>query len=149
LLQKLVNLGLKQHPNSALLNMHASDIELVKGQFFGGIQKAQQYLETAMKLAEASTEPKEIALLPDIRKHLGMLSEISDRFGRFSFGGGGGPFGPAFLDTLDFEDDDDDFDDDEFDDDDDGPVFQHFATPGPAPKPAPSNKKSKKKKKKR
>ncbi len=48
-----------------------------------------------MKLAEASTDPKETALLPIIRERLGSLSEVSeamDRFGPF----GGGPFGPGF-----------------------------------------------------
>jgi hypothetical protein len=120
----------------------------MKGQFFGGVQKAQRYLETALKLAEASTDPKVNGLLPDIRKHLGILGELSDRFGRFGFPFGGGPFGPAFGDDLDFEDDDDDFDDYD-EDDDDGPVFGGFPAPRPAPKRAPSKSKSKKKKKKK
>jgi tetratricopeptide (TPR) repeat protein len=143
LLQKLVKAGLKLHPDSASLNMHAADVELVKGQFFGGTQAAQRYLETALKLAEASTDPKVSGLLPDIRKHLGMVSEITERFGRFGFPFGGEPFGSAFLDDLDFEDDDDD---DEYDDDDDGPVFGRFPAPRPAQKRAPSKSKKKKKK---
>ncbi len=129
--------------------MHAADIELIKGQFFGGIQTAQRVLETALKLAEASTDPKVNALLPDIRKHLGMLGEITERFGRIRrcpFGGG--PFGPAFLDDLDFEDDDDY--DDEYDDESTtmttGPSSGVFPDPGPAPKRAPSKRKKKKKK---
>ncbi len=121
LLEKLVKAGLKQHPDSALLNLHAGEVELIKGKVFGGTQTAQKYMETALKLAEASTDPKVTALLPAIRTQLGMLGELTERFGRFGFPFGGGPFGPSFFENLDFEDDydDDDFDDDDFDDDED------------------------------
>jgi tetratricopeptide (TPR) repeat protein len=146
LLEKLVKAGLKQHPDSASLNMRAADVEMTKGQGFAGTRSAQRYLETALKLAEASTDPKVTELLPVIRKHLGVISELTERMGPFGFPFGGGmPFGPDFLDALDFEDDDEY--DDEFDGDDDGPVFGRFPSPRPAPKGASSKGKKKKKKK--
>jgi tetratricopeptide (TPR) repeat protein len=141
LLEKLVKAGLKQHPDSALLNLHAGEVELIKGKIIGGTQTAQKYLETALKLAEASTDPKVTALLPAIRTQLGMLGELSERFGRFGFPFGGGP---SFFENLDFDDDfdDDDFDDDDFDDEDRIPV--------PIPtRRAPKKRGSRKSKKKR
>ena len=141
LLEKLVKAGLKQHPGSALLNLQAGEVELIRGKFFGGTQTAQKYMETALKLAEASTDPKVTGLLPAIRTQLGMLGEITERFGRFGFPFGGGPFGPESFD--DFDDDDDEFDDDEFDDDED-----HIPVPVPTPR-APKKRAARKSKKKR
>ena len=53
LLEKLVKLGVKQHPRSALLNLRAGLLETERGPFNFGGPKARNYLETARKLAEA------------------------------------------------------------------------------------------------
>lgn len=149
LLKKLVKAGLKQHADSASLHMHAGDIELVKGKVFG-IRVVQRHLETALKLAEALTDPKVTDLLPVIRKHLGIIGELTDRLGMFGSPFGGSPFGPASLDDLDLEDEyDDEFDDEPDDDDEDMPLFGGSPAPRPAPKRASSKKKSKSKKKKK
>ncbi len=145
LFEKLIRAGLKQHPDSVLLNLDAGEVELTKGKHLvGGARTAQHYLETALKLAEASTDPKVTALLPVIRSQLGVLGEITERFGRFGFPFGGDPFGTSFIDTSDFEDDFDDEDDelDDFDDEDRVPV------PAP-PRRAPKKRGSRKRKKKR
>jgi hypothetical protein len=137
LYQKLVRAGIKQHPDSAELHMHAADVEIQTMTMRRGMPGiippgVRQHLETALKLAEASTNPKVTALLPEIRRMLGSFNEVSDMFDHFaSFGGG--PFGPSFLDMLDF-DPDDEFDDEEFDDDD---PFVLDAGPPPFPFPAP------------
>ena len=47
----------------------------------GRPRRAQRYLETALKLAEASTDPKDTALLPEIRERLGMLEELERAHG--------------------------------------------------------------------
>ncbi len=99
--QKLVQAGVKQHPDSVVLQMEAADVELMKMTFesvvFGKAPAGpRKHLEAALKLAEASTDPKETALLPIIRERLGSLSEVSEAMDRFGpFGPfGGGPFGP-------------------------------------------------------
>jgi hypothetical protein len=138
LVEKMVKLGVKQHPKSVLLNMRMAMVEIPKKKsFFGGGGQAQRYLETALKLAEASTDPKETALLEPIRTQLSLLKEISERIGGLG-GFFGSPFGPPGFEDLDF----DDFDlDDEDDDDDDG-----WFTPKPAPARRPRKKRSSRKK---
>jgi tetratricopeptide (TPR) repeat protein len=128
LLEKRVNLGLKQHPQSVLLNVRKGMLELPKGTFFGnGVGPAQRHLETALKLAEASTDPKETALLPTIRTQLSLLKEMSERLGGLG-GFFGGPFGPSPFGGLDF----DDFDDFGLDDDEDFDDEDFFPSPAPA-----------------
>jgi hypothetical protein len=111
-IQKLVAVGLKQFPRSALLNFRAAALETGKG-LFGGY-RARQYLDTALKLAEASTDPKETALVDYIKKALTLLNEMDEMpigFPSFRDGRPNIPFG-AFTDF--FEDWDEDDDDDEF-----------------------------------
>jgi hypothetical protein len=128
-IEKLVAVGLKQYPRSALLNFRASTLEMGKGPFSFGSYQARQYLDTALKLAEASTDPKETALVPPIKKALTLMNE-TDRMplGFPAFGGGrdGFPFG-GFADFFDdWDDDDDDDDDDDF-----GPRPASSARPAP------------------
>jgi cation transport regulator ChaC len=140
LLEKLVKLGVKQHPSSALLNFRAGLLESGRGPFNFGGPKARNYLETARKLAESSTDRKETTLLPLIENALTLLNEIDTRtmgFPAFGNGPPGVPFpfsGPS-DDFFDFFDDD--FDDDDDDDDDSGPR--------PAAKPRVPRKPKKKK----
>jgi hypothetical protein len=118
------------------LNFRAGLIEMAKGPY--QLEKgARPYLEKALKLAEASTEPKETELLPQIKESLTMLNEMSKRSMFSPFFAGDGPFSMPFMD---FDDDDDDYDDD--DDDDFDP------TPSPLPVPRqPAKKKGSRKKK--
>ena len=113
-IQKLVAVGLKQFPRSALLNFKAAAFETGKG-LFGGY-RARQYLDTALKLAEASTEPKETALVVSIKKALTLLNEM-DRlpigFPSFRDRGPDVPSG-AFADFFEDWDEDCEDDDDEF-----------------------------------
>jgi hypothetical protein len=147
LLEKLVKLGVKQHPSSALLNFRAGLLETGRGPFNFGGPSARNYLETARKLAESSTEPKETALLPQIESALTLLNEMSSRsIGFPSFGNGppGFPFPGPGDDFFEFFDDD--FDDDDDDDDDDEKEW----SPRPPPKPrAPQRPKKPKPSKKR
>jgi tetratricopeptide (TPR) repeat protein len=139
LLEKIVKQGLKHHPQSALLNFRAGLIEMSKGPYHMGDKGARPYLETALKLAEASTEPKETELLPQIKDVLTMLNEVSKRSAFSSFFGEG-PFSMPFMD-FDDDDDDDDFDDnDEYDEFGPNP----FSLPVPR---QPAKKKATRKKK--
>ena len=140
--EKLVKAGVKQHPDSALMNMNAADVELTKGHIVGGTDAGQRYLEKALKIAEVSTDQRDMDLLPEIRRQLGLLTELTERFNDYGFPFGGGPFGPSYYDDLDF--DDDDFDDDEDDFDDDVPVFRPAPMPRPARKAAPRKTKREK-----
>ncbi len=144
LFEKLVKLGVKQHPQSALLNFQAGLLETGRGPFnFGGLT-ARNHLEKARKLAESSTDPKETALLPQIESALTLLNEMSSRSMAFpAFGNGprGFPFPGPGDDFFDFFDDD--FDDDDDDDGDD-------SDPSPFPKPrVPRRPKKNKSSKKR
>ena len=120
LLDKIIKLGLKQHPRSALLNFRAGLNESGRGLFDFGGNKALKYVETALALAEASTQPEETALLPQIKSALTLLNEMgSGRMGFPFFGNGppGFPI-PGPIDQLfDFFDDEFDDEDDEVDDD--------------------------------
>ena len=86
---KLVAVGLKQYPRSAQLNFRAAAMEMGKGPFGFASHRTREYLNTALKLAEASTDPKETALVAPIKKALTLLNE-TDRipFGLPFFGGG-------------------------------------------------------------
>ena len=94
LLGKLLKLGLKQHPASASAQLpggHAGS-----GQRAAAIHTARRirHLEKALKLAEASNDPKETALLPPIKETLTLIKEMRERVGRMPFGPS--PFG--FMD---------------------------------------------------
>jgi hypothetical protein len=171
LYQKLVRAAIKQHPDSAVLHLNAADAEMMGAglnTFFGGIPPVvRRHMESALKLAEASTDPKVTALLPMIRERLGSLDEVSEAMGQFGFGFGGGPFrpgpfgpsprggpfGPDILDMMD--DDDDDFDDEFFEDDDldddydEGEPFKLDGSAAPRPARSPGRPRSRAKKKNR
>jgi hypothetical protein len=137
-IEKLVAVGLKQYPFSPLLNFRAALLETGKGFFSLGSFRARQYLETALKLAQASTDPKENALVTPIKKSLTLLSEMEKLpLGLPSFGGGSSGF--PFAGFADFFDD---FDDDD-DDDDDGDGDDFYRRPASIPRPARGTKKPK------
>jgi hypothetical protein len=131
LLEKRVQQGLKQHPTSVALNLRAGLLELGREhQRYAG-DKAGRYLETALKLAEASTTPEDADLLPSIRNALTLVNEMREPpLGFGQFGGGdfpfplpGGSFGPS-----PFDDEFDDFDDGYFDDNGFMPSFSKAPT---------------------
>jgi hypothetical protein len=125
--RKLVERGVREHRDSALLHLMAGVLEMDKGPFRCLTHVAKEHLDKALSLAEASSRPADTRLVPRIKQVSSVISELtSNPFNPFSsnFGGfrspGGGPGFP--LDLPDDDDfDDDDFDDDDFDDD--GPWF--------------------------
>jgi hypothetical protein len=136
--EKLVRAGVWQHQDSVVLHLNAADLDMMRSSvhsfLFAGVPYgARQHLETALKLAEASTDPKVTAMLPMIRERLGSLQEVSQAIDRFMPPFGSGPFGPGpgFLDMMDGYDEDDFEDEDEDDFDEDEPFTLDF---GPAPK---------------
>src|SRR5262249_7763832 len=110
------------------------------------------HLETALKLAEASTDPKVTALLPAIRERLSMLDEVQQAMHHFGSPFGGLPFGPGpgpdFYDMFDDLDEDDDFFEDD-DEGDDGPFTLDLAPPpSRGGRPGPKKPKGSRRKKK-
>jgi hypothetical protein len=150
--KKLVKAGLKQHPDSVVLHLEAADVEMRSagmGAFFRGIPyRVRQHMETALTLAEASTDPKVAALLPMIRQRLGSLDEVTGAMEHFGFGG---PFGPRILDFppefYDEMDDDEFFDDLESLDDEDDDDEPFTLDPGPLPRRPSKPRKSTRRKK--
>lgn len=145
--KKLVESALKHYPDSVLLHLNAADAAMsgagLEG-FFGGIPLGvRRHMETALKLADVSTDPTITALLPMIRQRLGALDEITGAMGQFGIPFGGGPSGPGFFDPpYSFDDDDEDeFIDDSFEDesDEDEPFTLDG---GPPPRPAPGRGRS-------
>jgi len=138
LLDKLVKSGLKHHLGSPLLNLRAGLLGMADATLNARGETARSYLEKALKLAEASTVPKDTALLKEIKAALTMLNEVSERrFRHFGFDDGPFPFPiPREDDEFgEFFDDDFDEDDDEFDDDDDdGFGWRPAAIPSPPPR---------------
>jgi len=147
LLDKLVKSGLKHHPGSPLLNLRAGLLGMADATLNARGETARSYLQKALALAEASTVPKETALLTQIKAALTMLNEVSERRCRHSgFDDGPFPFPiPGEDDEWgEFFDDDFDEDEDEFDDDDDDGFGWRPAT---IPSPPPRAKKHKSRKK--
>jgi len=137
LLDKLLKSGLKHHPESPLLNLRAGLIGMANETPKSRGEKARSYLQKALALAEASTVPKETALLKEIKAALTMLNEVSERrFRHFGFDDGPFPFPiPGEGDEFDeFFDDDFDEDENEWDDDDDGFGWRPVSIPSPPPR---------------
>lgn len=159
---RFVKTGVKQHPGSALLHLHAANVEMTappkrRGWLGAPVipRNAREHLNTALRLAEASTDPEVRSLLPDIRRGLGTLESMQNLFDRFA-----GPFGMPFggfpgmagMDPFDdFDEYDDDEYDDEYDEDDEidfdpsAPFFLDMSPP-PAPRKGSAAKKKKAKK---
>jgi tetratricopeptide (TPR) repeat protein len=142
LFERMAKAGVKQHPDSVPLQMTAGTLEMNKAgmdTLFDMIIPAavRRHFETALKLAESSSDPKDAALLPEIRERLSMLEEVQEAMDRYGPPFGDMPFGPEDLyDMLDDEAWDDDLED-EFDD----------APSPPARLPAPKKPKGTRKKK--
>jgi hypothetical protein len=128
-LNRTLKKGLKQYPESALLNFRAGLLEIENGPLaFAGVN-ASGHLEQALELAQASSASEDTALLPGIRIALTLINEMRSRTlgipgagdDPFSFFFSGGDFDPSGFDDDFFDDDDDDDDSD----------ASYFSTPRP------------------
>jgi hypothetical protein len=137
LLGKLVKLGLKQHPESVVLNLEAGKLAVATSRPPLIDRSAKMHLEKALKLAEASAVPAETALLPEIKSALTLINELSSRHVDLPFGGGPFGFPDADLDPFEF------FDADDFEE---GSIDDGFV---PAPRSIPRRKPRVKKKPKK
>jgi hypothetical protein len=80
LLERVVKAGVKRHPDSALLNLRAGVVEWSRRSMFGLGASGRRYLENALKLAEASTDPRVTARLEEIRAFLSVVHELTEQF---------------------------------------------------------------------
>jgi len=114
LLEKLVRRGLKLFPEAPGFPAMAGFFELQKGPFQGNLRLARTHLEKALTLAEASNDPDDARLVPELREKLSMLVDLTSGPMGLPFGGfGGGPM-PPFGDLLDMLDEmEDEFDDED------------------------------------
>jgi hypothetical protein len=120
LLSKLVNHGMKQHPHSAQLHFQAGLVALAKSSPPFLNPDVARHVEKALELAEASKLPKEMELLPSIKKTLTLIKEMSASVRAMPFGSDFLPFGADGLgpnEDWGFDDPDDDFWDDDMVDD--------------------------------
>ncbi len=136
---KLARKGVKQYPDSARLNFQAGIAIMANSRPPVIPPAVLRHLETALQIAEVSSVPGEVALLPAIRRTLTTVTEVRNRMGGSPFGGGpfalpGDDFG-AFSDWG--------FDDPEDDDWDDDDEFDEAAPSVPRPEPKKKKKKSK------
>lgn len=150
LYEKMVHRGLKDYSDSPIFQMMGASLEIEKGPFRMRPEVVRRHLDTALKLAEGSSNPEYARLVPRIKQQITVLSELTSGplgfLGGFSglpFGGGGPPmFGP--FDDDDVDDVDDDFDEDD-DFDDPVPFFGRSLprppSPGKKPKPKPKRRK--------
>ena len=149
LLDKLVKRGLKNFPDSANFQFMAATIEIEKGPYKSNLRQVRKNLEKALELALASSDPKEIELVPDLKRILTKLPDATSGPFGMPFPGFGGGMPRDLIDLFS------QLDIDEFDDaDDDGDEFDDppFFGDGPRPTPPPSGSsrdRPKKKKKKR
>ncbi len=131
-LGKLLQIGLRQHPESVLLNFQAGMQAVASSQPPFIHPDARRHLEIARSQAEASKSAAESAMLPAIKDLLTMINELSSHRAGLPFGDRGFPFpgGPSdFFDV--FMDDDDDFFDDE---------SEHAPRGWPRTRPGPAKK---------
>lgn len=105
--------GLKQFPRSPFFHMMDAELDFRKGPFKADPRAIQKKLEKAIALAEASQDPNDARLIPQIKEMLERISALGDVFSSFPFGQAGMPRSPdefrrALEDILGGFDDDDD-----------------------------------------
>ena len=117
LFETMARRGLKNFPDSPTFLVIEGTMELEKGPFRCDLHRVRQQFEKALELAQASSNPRDARLVPQIKERLSMLTAAtSGPFGMpFSpFGRLPIPLGGMFEEMFDFDDDDYD-DDDMFD----------------------------------
>ena len=90
LLRKLFERGLKTYPESVILHVVAAGAEMKTPNLFRGADLILQHLQTALRLAEASKRPDEIAMVATIKLLLSHINEAASRFGGIPVRGPGG-----------------------------------------------------------
>ena len=126
LTRKLVKGGLKANPESAILHLVAAGIEMDSPAAFWR-PDIRRHLQEALRLAETSTRPREMRMIPTVKDMLSVCNELHSRMAGLPFASPGritlpsGKLGSiedflrAFLGAARAEDED------EEEDDDDGP----------------------------
>jgi tetratricopeptide (TPR) repeat protein len=127
-LQELVERGWRAHPNSPYFLYLLASIQLKRSRWAFLMHPYRKDLEKALELAQASSDPKDAALVPRIKSELAKIVDPPGfglplpRFGPSDRDPADDGPKPSFFDFLDPFDDDDDYDDfDDDDDDDPGP----------------------------
>ncbi|MBC7852225.1 MAG: hypothetical protein IAF94_02220, partial [Pirellulaceae bacterium] len=101
LLGKLVRKGLKSFPKSPVFYCLAMEQEIGKGPGACSFSKAKKHAQTALRLAETSTEPADQALAVDLKRQLLMLDDMARAMPALSpFGGRGSGPGLDILDMI-------------------------------------------------
>ena len=77
LLRKLVERGVREHRDSALLHLMAGVLEMDKGPFRCLTHVAKEHLDKALSLAEASSRPADTRLIPRIKQVSSVISELT------------------------------------------------------------------------
>jgi hypothetical protein len=95
LLRDFIKNGLKQHPLSAQLNFAAGIQAMADSPppFLSPL--VPRHIEKAFELAQGSTSPADMALLPKIKDALTMINEIGERLASMPFGNGSFGFDPS------------------------------------------------------
>ncbi|MEJ7639221.1 MAG: hypothetical protein WKF75_14920 [Singulisphaera sp.] len=152
LLEKLAKRGLKNFPDSAEFHFFAAALELEKGLSRADLRQVRKGMEKALELAQASSNPMEAGLVPELKRILSKLADATSGPLGMPFPGIGGHL-PRDLSTLfadlDMFEDEDEEDDEDYDD---PPFFGRSSDTGPSPagpSPGGPEKKQRKRKKKR
>ncbi|WP_406698193.1 hypothetical protein V5E97_05000 [Singulisphaera sp. Ch08] len=128
LLEKLVMRGLKSFPDAAHFPFIVATLEIEKGPYRGHLSLVLKNLKQALQLAQASSNPEEIHLVPELKKLLAKFEAMDSRpFGMPFPGFGGRPsgnpidmftemFSHMFNDDMFSEEDEDMWDEDDDDD---------------------------------
>ena len=97
--EKMVKRGLKLFPESPVFLMLAGSMELEKGPFAGNLTLARKHFEKALERAQASSDPKDAQLLPQIQESLSMLKDLTASPMGMPFGGFGGGPSPSAVES--------------------------------------------------
>ncbi|WP_425617839.1 hypothetical protein NA78x_001528 [Anatilimnocola sp. NA78] len=77
LLEKLVKKGLKSFPQASVYQSLAADLEMAMGPFKCNLQAVRKHLQAALRLAEASIDPTDRSLIPDLKQRLLIVDDMS------------------------------------------------------------------------
>jgi len=101
LLAKLARKGLKSFPKSPVFHCLASELEIEKGPHKSNLSKARKHAETALRLAEASTDPKDLVLAAELKRRLLTLDDMTAAMSSLPPFGGGRPGAGLDFDIRD------------------------------------------------
>jgi hypothetical protein len=101
LLAKLARKGLKSFPKSPLFHVLASEREIEKGPYRSNLSKARKHAESALRLAEGSTDPKDLDLAAQLKRRLLTLDDMTAAMSSLPPFGGGRPGAGSFSEIRD------------------------------------------------